>query len=86
MWAAILVADLGASDEAAQPLASGLGVLTIALISLLLRLARRPPPRRDEVFGVLLPEPDEPGAEPAPRLPRAKVVIRPRQGRPGGSD
>ena len=43
LWAAILVADLELDRDAAGPVASGLGVVMVVLISLLLRLLQRRP-------------------------------------------
>jgi hypothetical protein len=75
LWGGVLAGYTDLSDEAALPLASGLGVLTIAVMSAGLWLARRNRRPRDEGYGVVAAEP-----EPPPELPRARVVSRGRRG------
>jgi hypothetical protein len=73
LWSGVLFAITDRSNGALLPLASGLGVLTIAGISLIFRL-RRPVGREPEVYGVLEPEAEDKPAD--PEVPEAWVVRR----------
>jgi hypothetical protein len=69
LWSGVMAGYTGLDGDVALPLASGLGVVTIAVMSAGLWLVRRRRRPRDEAYGVLAPEP-----QPPPELPRARVV------------
>jgi hypothetical protein len=71
LWSGILVSLAGLSDELALPLASGLGVLTIAGISALLRLGR-PVRRRVDVHALLEPEAEKTPQQDTMTIPKGR--------------